>query len=345
MKNIKKLLVFALIVSILSLCFSLSMAETEPAAIRVASMKGPTSMGMVKLMIDDSESATAQDYEFTVAGAANEIVPMIAQGTIDIALIPCNLASTLYNNTGKIEVAAVNVLGVLYIVENGETVQSIEDLRGATIFSTGKGTTPEYGLRHVLSKAGIDPDKDVTIEYKSEAAEVLAAIKSGLEDMLSVSGRLEPLPTGNRGFSVLLDYAHTPDALENILKTVRGFAKGNIVTVFGCGGDRDRVKRPIMGEIAGRFSDYLVVTSDNPRTEDPFAIIEAIVEGVKRSGCEYITIENRKDAILYALTHAEKDDVIILAGKGHENYQEINGVKHHFDEKEIVAELLETIPE
>jgi len=180
MKNIKKLLVFALIVSILSLCFSLSMAETEPAAIRVASMKGPTSMGMVKLMIDDSESATAQDYEFTVAGAANEIVPMIAQGTIDIALIPCNLASTLYNNTGKIEVAAVNVLGVLYIVENGETVQSIEDLRGATIFSTGKGTTPEYGLRHVLSKAGIDPDKDVTIEYKSEAAEVLAAIKSGL---------------------------------------------------------------------------------------------------------------------------------------------------------------------
>ncbi|MBQ3222969.1 MAG: ABC transporter substrate-binding protein, partial [Clostridia bacterium] len=180
MKNIKKLLVFALIVSIVSLCFSLSMAETEPAAIRVASMKGPTSMGMVKLMIDDSESATAQDYEFTVAGAANEIVPMIAQGTIDIALIPCNLASTLYNNTGKIEVAAVNVLGVLYIVENGETVQSIEDLRGATIFSTGKGTTPEYGLRHVLSKAGIDPDKDVTIEYKSEAAEVLAAIKSGL---------------------------------------------------------------------------------------------------------------------------------------------------------------------
>lgn len=173
----------------------------------------------------------------------------------------------------------------------------------------------------------------------------VAAIKSGLEDMLSVSGRLEPLPTGNRGFSVLLDYAHTPDALENILKTVRGFAKGSIITVFGCGGDRDRVKRPIMGEIAGRFSDYLVVTSDNPRTEDPFAIIDAIVEGVKKSGCEYITIENRRDAILYALTHAEKDDVVILAGKGHENYQEINGVKHHFDEKEIVAELLETLPE
>jgi len=180
MKNIKKLLVFALIVSILSLCFSLSMAETEPAAIRVASMKGPTSMGMVKLMIDDSESATAQDYEFTVAGAATEIVPLIAQDAIDIALVPCNLAATVYNNTGKVQVAAVNTLGVLYILETGETIQSIEDLRGQTIYSTGKGTTPEYGLRHVLSKAGIDPDKDVTIEYKSEAAEVLAAIKSGL---------------------------------------------------------------------------------------------------------------------------------------------------------------------
>lgn len=181
MKTLKKILVFLMVASLVTLGFSLSLAETEQtAAVRVASMKGPTSMGMVKLMIDDDAGVTAQDYEFTVAGAAPEIVPMIAQDTIDIALIPCNLASTLYNNTGKIEVAAVNVLGVLYIVETGETIQSLEDLKGQTIYSTGKGTTPEYGLRHVLSMAGIDPDKDVTIEFKSEAAEVLAAIKSGL---------------------------------------------------------------------------------------------------------------------------------------------------------------------
>lgn len=168
----------------------------------------------------------------------------------------------------------------------------------------------------------------------------MEAIKSGLEDMSSVPGRLEPLSTNGRPFSVLLDYAHTPDALENILKTVRGFAKGRIITLFGCGGDRDRAKRPIMGEVAGRYSDYLVVTSDNPRTEDPFAILRSIEEGVKKSGCEYIIIENRLEAIRYALSRAHADDVVILAGKGHESYQEINGMKHHFDEKEITAQLL-----
>lgn len=168
-------------------------------------------------------------------------------------------------------------------------------------------------------------------------------IKSGLEDMQSVSGRLEPLNTGDLGFSVFVDYAHTPDALENVLKTVRGFAKGRIITVFGCGGDRDRAKRPIMGEIAGRYSDRLVVTSDNPRTEDPFQILAAIEEGVKKSGCAYITIEQRREAILHALKNARKDDVIVVAGKGHENYQEINGIKHHFDDKETVMELLKEL--
>lgn len=168
-------------------------------------------------------------------------------------------------------------------------------------------------------------------------------IKSGLEDMKSVSGRLEPLPTGDLGFSVFVDYAHTPDALENVLKTVRGFAKGRIITVFGCGGDRDRAKRPIMGEVAGRYSDRLVVTSDNPRTEDPFKILEAIEEGVKKSGCAYVIIEQRREAIKHALRNARKDDVIVIAGKGHENYQEINGVKHHFDDKETVMELLASL--
>lgn len=168
----------------------------------------------------------------------------------------------------------------------------------------------------------------------------LQDIKTGLEGMVSVSGRLEPLSTNGHPFTVLLDYAHTPDALENVLKTVRGFCKGRLVCLFGCGGDRDQAKRPIMGEIAGRYADHLVVTSDNPRSEDPMAIIAAIEEGVKKSGCEYIVIENRRDAIEFALKSALPDDIIILAGKGHENYQEISDGKHHFDEKEIVAELL-----
>lgn len=171
----------------------------------------------------------------------------------------------------------------------------------------------------------------------------LEKIKQGLEAMTSVSGRLEPLDTKGRAFSVLLDYAHTPDALENVLKTIRGFATGRVVTLFGCGGDRDRAKRPIMGEIAGRFSDYLIVTTDNPRSEDPMTIIAAIEEGVRKTGCDYTVIANRRKAISYALEHAHKDDVILLAGKGHETYQEINGVKNHFDEKEIVAEILDQI--
>ena len=167
----------------------------------------------------------------------------------------------------------------------------------------------------------------------------LSAVKAGLESLTSVSGRLEPVKT-NRDFSVFVDYAHTPDALENVLKTVQQFAKGRVICVFGCGGDRDRAKRPIMGEIAGRFSELAVITSDNPRTEDPMAIIETIEEGVKRSGTKYAVIENRKEAIRYALSVAQGDDVIMIAGKGHENYQEIKGTKYHFDDKEIVEELL-----
>ncbi len=168
-------------------------------------------------------------------------------------------------------------------------------------------------------------------------------IQQGLEAMQTVSGRLEPLPTGEQGYSVFVDYAHTPDALENILKTVKGFATSRIITVFGCGGDRDRAKRPIMGEVAGRYSDMLVVTSDNPRTEDPFMILSAIEEGVKKSGCPYVVIEQRREAIRHALSIAKPDDVVVIAGKGHENYQEINGIRHHFDDKEIVAELLKRL--
>ena len=226
-------------------------------------------------------------------------------------------------------------------------VREKADVTASEIDITTRGVQFDFNYRNVTSRFNVPiPGLFSVFNAMSAAGIALAlgwtldSIKYGLEHMVGVSGRLEPLPTGKNEFTVLLDYAHTPDALENLLKTVRGFATGRVVTLFGCGGDRDQAKRPIMGEIAGRFSDFAIVTSDNPRTEDPMQIIASVEDGVKKSGCEYIVIENRRDAIEYALKNARKNDVIILAGKGHENYQEINGGKHHFDEKEIVAEIL-----
>jgi UDP-N-acetylmuramoyl-L-alanyl-D-glutamate--2,6-diaminopimelate ligase len=168
----------------------------------------------------------------------------------------------------------------------------------------------------------------------------LESIKTGLEAMPCVDGRFEVLDTGELPFTMILDYAHTPDSLEITLKTVREFARGRIIPVFGCGGDRDAGKRPIMGEIAGQNATFAIITSDNPRTEEPQSIIDAIEIGMKRTDCEYICIENRRDAIRYAIENALPEDIIVLAGKGHETYQEINGVKYDFDEKVVVAELL-----
>ena len=168
----------------------------------------------------------------------------------------------------------------------------------------------------------------------------LECIKNGLEKVKGVPGRFELLNTGT-DYSVILDYAHTPDGLENVLKTARGFTKGRVITVFGCGGDRDPGKRPIMGEIAGRYSDLCIITSDNPRNEEPMAIIEHILPGIKRTACPYVVIEDRRQAIAHALEQGKAGDVIILAGKGHETYQILkNNRVIHFDEREIVAELL-----
>lgn len=174
------------------------------------------------------------------------------------------------------------------------------------------------------------------------------ALGIGLEQTLAalrtssgVKGRAEVVPTPGKPYTVLIDYAHTPDSLENILKTVRGFCHGRLIAVFGCGGDRDRMKRPIMGEAAGTLADLSIVTSDNPRTEKPMDIIEDIVAGMQHVPNAYRVIENRIEAIEWALAHAQKDDIIVLCGKGHETYQEVNHVKHHMDEREIVAAYLE----
>lgn len=168
----------------------------------------------------------------------------------------------------------------------------------------------------------------------------LTDIKTGLEAVVSVPGRVEMLAT-DTPYRMILDYSHSPDALENILRTVREFCRGRIILLFGCGGDRDKGKRPMMGEIAGRLADYSILTSDNPRREDPMAILAAIEQGIKPTGAKYEVIENRREAIRQAMEMAVGGDIIVLAGKGHETYQDICGVKHPFDEKVIVAELLE----
>ena len=155
-----------------------------------------------------------------------------------------------------------------------------------------------------------------------------------------VKGRVEVVPTPGKDYTVLIDYSHTPDSLENILRTVKGFAKGRTVALFGCGGDRDRTKRPIMGSVAAELADFVVVTSDNPRTEDPEAIIADILPGLEGTDTPCQVICDRVEAIRWAMDHAQPGDVIALCGKGHETYQEINHQKFHMDEREIVADHL-----
>ena len=169
----------------------------------------------------------------------------------------------------------------------------------------------------------------------------LAQAAKALETAKGVKGRVEVVPTPGKDYTVLIDYAHTPDGLENVLSSVRGYCKGRLIAVFGCGGDRDPIKRPIMGEIGVRIADIAIITSDNPRTENPMAIIEDIVKGIDPEKNNYQVIENRVEAIYHAMDIGQKHDIIVLAGKGHETYQEINGVKNHLDEREVVARYLE----
>jgi UDP-N-acetylmuramoyl-L-alanyl-D-glutamate--2,6-diaminopimelate ligase len=167
----------------------------------------------------------------------------------------------------------------------------------------------------------------------------LENIRNSLEGMAIVDGRMEPVDAG-QDFLVVVDYAHSPDGLENALSTIREFAEKKVITVFGCGGDRDKTKRPIMGRIAAQYSDYVFVTSDNPRSEDPEAILQDIKPGLIDAGiseAQFELIADRRAAIAKAVEMAGPDDVILIAGKGHEPYQLIGGVSHHFDDREEAA--------
>lgn len=182
------LMVFVLCLGMLAGCGTAATEEpeaepeqeaAEAVTFRIASLKGPTTMGMVKLMNDAEEGNTKHDYQFEVYGTADEVVPKLVNNEIDIALIPSNLASVLYNKTeGAVQIAAINTLGVLYVVESGDTVHSIQDLVGKTVYSTGKGTTPEFTFNYILQQNGIEPGKDVMIEYKSESTEIAAMLQN-----------------------------------------------------------------------------------------------------------------------------------------------------------------------
>lgn len=176
----------------------------------------------------------------------------------------------------------------------------------------------------------------ISVGITEEAAQKALATFGG------VKGRIEVIPTG-LDFTVIIDYAHTPDGLEKILRAVKEFARGRVVALFGCGGDRDKTKRPKMGAVAAKYADFLVVTSDNPRSEDPDAIIKDILFGLDGTEKPYKVITNRREAISFALKNAQKDDVIVLAGKGHEDYQILSTRRIHFDEHEITAEILKEI--
>ena len=191
----------------------------------------------------------------------------------------------------------------------------------------------KFTVYNALTVLGIAKQLGISLEDAAKALETAQGVK----------GRIEVVPTPGKDYSVLIDYAHTPDALENVLHAVREFCKGRIIAVFGCGGDRDPIKRPIMGGIGVKLADFAVITSDNPRTEDPNAIIADILKGVDPGMGQYVVEPDRRKAIRYAMDIAEKDDIIILAGKGHETYQEINHVKNHLDEREeVAAHLAET---
>lgn len=163
-------------------------------------------------------------------------------------------------------------------------------------------------------------------------------IKEGLLEIV-IPGRNELVPN-DKELTIMIDYAHTAESLENVLTSIKAYTTGRIICVFGCGGDRDKTKRPEMGEVAGRLADFSIVTTDNPRTEKPEDIIADIEEGISKTKGNYKVIVDRKEAIKEAINMANKRDIVILAGKGHETYQEINGVKSKFDEREIVKEIL-----
>ena len=228
----------------------------------------------------------------------------------------------------------------------GDCMLRAEDLR---LLPDRVEFTAVYGDRRTPAKLGIPGRFSV---YNALAAMAcclqlgfpLEETAAALEGCEPVKGRMEVVPTG-RDFTLLIDYAVTPDALDNMIRTVRATAGGRVGVLFGCGGDRDRTKRPKMGRVVASLADYVIITSDNPRTEDPEAIIADILPGLEGLDTPYVVIPDRREAIFYGVANAQSGDTLVLTGKGHETYQIIGKEKHHMDEREIVADALKALEE
>lgn len=197
---------------------------TVKTTMNILTLKGPTGMGMAKLMSDDTAGTTANDYNFTIASAPDEITAAITNKTADIAACPLNLASVLYNKTqGQVQMLAINTLGVLYVLENGNTIQSVKDLKGKTIYCSGQGATPEYVLNYILSKNGIDPTKDVKIEWKSEHSELAtAAVSNAVSIAVLPEPNVSAVLAGNENFRIALNLTEEFEKVSDNVKLAMG---------------------------------------------------------------------------------------------------------------------------
>lgn len=228
------------------------------------------------------------------------------------------------------------------------SIENVSDLRGEAI------NLEATGVKFNIKVNGTEKKVNISIPGKYNVYNALGCIGAALNEgvdidkiinalsTITVPGRCENLTLGKKcGFQVIRDYSHTPDSLKNILENLRELTEGRIICIFGCGGDRDKTKRPIMGEIGTNLSDIAIITSDNPRSEDPYSILDDIVAGVKKDN--YKVVENRKEAIKTALLIAQEGDIVVIAGKGHETYQILRNETIHFDEKEVVLELMKEL--
>lgn len=276
-------------------------AAPEADTIKIASLKGPTTMGMVKLMSDSDAGSTTVKYDVSIYGTADEIVGLLVNGDIDAANVPCNLASVLYKKTQKgIKVIDINTLGVLYIVESGEAVNSVADLKGKTIYSTGKGTTPEYVLNYILTSNGIDPAKDVTVEFKSEATEV-AAMLAESKDAIAVLPQpyVTVAMTQNESLRIALNLTEEWEKIDGT-QLVTG------VTVF-----RSEFLENNPNTVKQFMTDYAAsVEYVNANTDEAAALVggyDIVAEGVAKKALPYCNIvlqtgENMKKNVSNYLT-------------------------------------------
>lgn len=247
-----------------------------------------------------------------------------------------NADDKTYNEISNM--AGGNIVSYSISEDSDYKAQDIKmDIYGTSFTLINNGVTNKINLKMIgefsiyNSLAAIAAAHEMGVEFST--------IKNGLSKV-SVNGRFQ-LIESDRKFAVVVDYAHTPDGLYNVLTTARKITSGRVLCVFGCGGDRDIKKRPIMGKVAGEISDFLIITSDNPRTEDPLIIIDMIEEGVKGTPVEYIKLTDRKEAINYAIDMAKPGDIVIIAGKGHEDYQIIGKTKYPFSDFEIAKKILD----